>query len=94
MQEINQPITKCNIDKVVNELHDILYSCTEQQQKPKNNNPKRRPNRKHKWTPEIHKAMKRSKNQFAKWKAANRPRDPDNPTYQDMKQCRKTLRSM
>ena len=94
MQEINQPITKCNIDKVVNELHDILYSCTEQQQKPKSNNSKRRPNRKHKWTPEIHKAMKRSKNQFAKWKAANRPRDPDNPTYQDMKQCRKTLRSM
>jgi hypothetical protein len=40
------------------------------------------------------KEMKRSKNQFAKWKAANRPRDPDNPTYQDMKQCRKTLRSM
>ena len=38
--------------------------------------------------------MKRSKNQFAKWKAANRPRDPDNPTYQDMKECRKTLRSM
>jgi hypothetical protein len=32
--------------------------------------------------------------QFAKWKAANRPRDPDNPNYQDMKQCRKTLRSM
>ena len=30
--------------------------------------------------------MKRSKNQFAKWKAANRPRDPDNPTYQDMKE--------
>ena len=28
LQEINQPITKCNIDKVVNELHDILYSCT------------------------------------------------------------------
>lgn len=78
----------------MNELCDILYSCTEQQQKPKNNNPKRRPNRKHKWTPEIHKAMKRSKNQFAKWKAANRPRDPDNPTYQDMKECRKTLRSM
>jgi hypothetical protein len=94
LQEINQPIAKCNIDKVVNELHDILYSCTEQQQKPKNNNPKRRPNRKHKWTPEIHKAMKRNKNQFAKWKAANRPRDPDNPTYQDMKECRKTLRSM
>jgi hypothetical protein len=69
LQEINQPITKCNIDKVVNELHDILYSCTEQQQKPKNNNPKRRPNRKDKWTPEIHKAMKLSKNQFAKWKA-------------------------
>jgi hypothetical protein len=94
LQEINQPIAKRNIDKVVNELHDILYSCTEQQQKPKNNNPKRRPNRKHKWTPEIHKAMKRSKNQFAKWKAANRPRDPDNPTYQDMKECRKTLRTM
>ena len=35
-----------------------------------------------KWTSEIHKAMKRSKNQFAKWKAANRPRDPDNPIYQ------------
>jgi replicative DNA helicase len=31
---------------------------------------------------------------LAKWKAANRPRDPDNPTYQDMKECRKTLRSM
>jgi hypothetical protein len=30
--------------------------------------------------------MKLSKTQFAKWKAANRPRDPDNPTYQDMKQ--------
>jgi hypothetical protein len=60
----------------------ILYGCTEQQQKPKNNNPKRRPNRNHKWTPEIYKAMKRSKNQFAKWKAANRPRDPDNPIYQ------------
>jgi hypothetical protein len=93
LQETNQPIAKCNIDKAVNELCDIVYSCTEQQQKPKNNNPKRRPNRKHKWTPEIHKAMKR-KNQFAIWKAANRHRDPDNPTYQDMKECRKTLRYM
>jgi hypothetical protein len=39
LQEINQPIAKRNIDKVVNELCDILYSCTEQQQKPKSNNP-------------------------------------------------------
>jgi hypothetical protein len=31
LQEINQPIAKRNIDKVVNELCDILYSCTEQQ---------------------------------------------------------------
>ena len=72
LQETNQPIAKCTIDKAVNELCDILYSCTEQQQKPKNNNPKRRPSRKHKWTSEMHKAMKRSKNQFAIWKAANR----------------------
>ena len=40
LQEINQPIAKRNIDKVVNELCDILYSCNEQQQKPKTTTPK------------------------------------------------------
>jgi hypothetical protein len=95
LQEINQPIAKRNIDKAVNELCDILYSCTEQQQKPKTTTPNEDLTESiNGHTPEIHKTMKRSKNQFAKWKAANRPRDPDSPTYQDMKECRKTLRSM
>ena len=85
-------ISNNNLHSVITDLCHILADATSNHSNLKRTK-RKKTTKKRLWNPEIKLKEKACKDHFARWKAAGRPKDPENIYFRNMKTHKKLLRS-
>lgn len=85
-------INNNNLHSVITDLCHILADATSNHSNLKRTK-RKKTTKKRLWNPEIKLTEKTCKDHFARWKAAGRPKDPENIYFRNMKTHKKLLRS-